>query len=172
MSPLVKTQPKPTYDPVAVTLHQVVRDWGELAQYGWTMPPPKGIHTAMCKAILSVAGGDGVVSQAERNFMLGRIKAYGAPEDELEEMATFDFRNVRLQDVIAKIPQGARRAVIYDAILTSQVDGFHDKEREAARRAATVLGVDPEVVDTYEALIKVENSVRDARMRISLGRDE
>jgi tellurite resistance protein len=117
------------------------------------------------KILMTIAGADGEVAGKERAALEGIARGLGTPENVINEIAKFDFKTARLDDLIdANTPA---RALLYDAMVASSADGnFSDKERQAAQRAASLLGVDSATLASIEGLVQVEIALRKARAEV------
>jgi len=115
------------------------------------------------KAVLVIAAGDGVLSDVELEYYLEMARAFGAPEQALAEYRKFDPHATKLEQLLdPKYAQMARHFV-YDAIKVASADGYHEKEAEAVRKAAKILGIDEWTVASLEALIEAENGLKKTR---------
>ncbi len=54
-------------------------------------------------ALLTIAGADGEVSEAEINWLLNHQRRVGAPEEVIEKYKTFDYKNADLESFLSKI---------------------------------------------------------------------
>jgi hypothetical protein len=53
--------------------------------------------------------------------------------------------------------------MLYDAIKIACVDGYAEKEKAAARKAADLLGIDRSVVTALEGLVLAEEALKQMR---------
>jgi uncharacterized membrane protein YebE (DUF533 family) len=123
------------------------------------------------KALLIIAGADGVVSDAEWTWFYERGRAMGVPEFVLESFKGFDWRNAKIQDHCGT-SRTVARILIYDAITMARADGPYSPEEIAAvREAAGILGVSEDTVESLEGLVELEETLRRMRHRLLRARD-
>ncbi|HVL49195.1 MAG TPA: hypothetical protein VM889_11610 [Candidatus Thermoplasmatota archaeon] len=139
--------------------------------YGVTGPVPVETGVKVAKAILAVAAADGDVTEAETAWLFGSFRALGAPDDAVEALLKFDPRSADLKEILDEEVAPFARLVVHDAIRVARADGLAGREREAARRAARLVGVDAEVVLAIESLLAVDDALRAARA-VQLGAGE
>ncbi|MEH1828870.1 MAG: TerB family tellurite resistance protein [Nostoc sp.] len=131
---------------------KIIGDW----VYKYTLnfkQPPQGAIEAFAKALLIAAKGDSVISQAERDWVVGLTAAKGASEKLIEELQNYQA-NEDIEQVLSKdsIADGAREALLYTAIEASAADGeYNDGEKASVRKIAARLGVSENVVQELEA---------------------
>lgn len=124
------------------------------------------------KALLVIAGADGTVSPAERNWLNQHQRKFGAPEDVIAEYEDFDYRSATLDELMPDIRVDVETwnpapHLIYHAIQMCGADGtYAEAERSKVIRAARSLGVSDETVLTLHALIEMEKAVYDMRAAI------
>ncbi|HLE97704.1 MAG TPA: hypothetical protein VI997_10075 [Candidatus Thermoplasmatota archaeon] len=115
------------------------------------------------KAVASVAAADGELSEAEVACFCTTMRAWGATDLELDEcFGAPEPSGAPLEAALRPLA----RLILYDAIRVAAADGFGPVERDAARRAAERLGLDPGLVPAIEGLLGVEEALRAARLRL------
>lgn len=129
-------------------------------------PIPKELGVKIGKAILVIAGADGDLSEPELGWFLGMAYAMGAPNEVIEEYAKFDYHSASLTEFLGASTKPFARLILHDAIRVARQDGFGDRERMAAVRAAGLLGLDTSIVTAIEGFLLLEDAVRAARMRV------
>jgi tellurite resistance protein len=115
--------------------------------------PPQGAIEAFAKALLIAANGDRVISQAERDWVVGLTAAKGASDQLIEELKNYQA-DEDIEQVLAKdsIADAAREALLYTAIEACGADGeYNDGEKASVRKIAARLGVSEDVVKGLEA---------------------
>jgi tellurite resistance protein len=118
------------------------------------------------KAMLICAGADGL-SKKELDYAINLFKAYGTPDDLLEEYESFDYKKAKLEDYLAPGGTAPPRVILYHAIKISRADGVYSKEERAAtRKAAKLLGVEVSAVSAIEGLVEVEEATNRTRMAL------
>lgn len=135
-------------------------------EMGMGGPVPKQLGAKIGKAILTIAGSDGHLSEREMGWFLGMARALGAPDDVIEDYQKFDYHSARLSDWFDEETRPFGRLILHDAIRVARSDGFGERERAAAVRAAGLLGLDTSLVQAIEGFLLVEDGVRAARMRV------
>jgi tellurite resistance protein len=132
--------------------------------YGRT-PEGAGDPLRYGKILMAIAGADGEVAPREMDALKNIARGLGTPEEIIEEVGKFDYHNAKLEELING--ETPARALLYDAMVASSADGtYSEREREAAHRAAALLGVDSSVVAAIEGLLNVELSLRKARAEL------
>jgi len=123
--------------------------------------PEIGDPSAYGKAVLSVLGADGEVSESERDYILQHLGNMGFPQVILSELEEFDPRNTCFESYAAAARQSSvERMLLYDAITGSMVDEYAERERRAVATAANLLGVDETLVVALEGLARIEFAAR------------
>lgn len=121
------------------------------------------------RVLLMIAAGDGVVSDIEWRFFVGRAKAMGIP-DQMIEKWKFDYTKGDLEGDVKRFWElhGNQRAYsfLYDAIKLASADGYADGEKLALRKAAKVCGVSESIVLQLENLVAMEAAVRELRITL------
>lgn len=141
-------------------------DFWRYDQFGATMLMPPHLAPDIGKAILIVASADGDLTETETSWFFGMGKAFGVPPSVLEEVMKFDPRSEKLETVLTPEVRPYARVILYDAVRCAASDGFSEKERQMAHKAAKLLGVEPSVVPWVETTLQLENDVRHARIRL------
>lgn len=124
------------------------------------------------KILLVIAGADGTVSPAERNWLIEHQRKFGAPEDVIAEYENFDHQSASFEELLSDVKVDVETwnpapHLIYHAIQMCGADGaYGEAERSKAIRAAQALGVPGETVLTLHALIEMEKAVYDMRAAI------
>lgn len=117
------------------------------------------------RAVVTIAAADGVLSERERTFFVGRMRAFGATEERVRAVLDFDVASARIEEVVQPLVQfGPGAAMLYDAIKVASVDGYHAKEREAVEQAARLLGVPMDKVRAIEGVVQAEEGLRAVRL--------
>lgn len=120
------------------------------------------------KALLIAANGDGILAPEERNWVIGRAAAGGAPESLLKELETYPAS----EDIAAVVgstlaTNNSKRAVIYFAVKAASSDGeYHDDEKAAVRKSATAMGISEDVVKQIEDLCAQEEKIKQDRISL------
>jgi uncharacterized tellurite resistance protein B-like protein len=132
---------------------------------------PLDVATNYCGALLVIAGADGELADEELAWFLDEQVMLGAPDELLQAIKEFDWRNANLEELVQSLHYdfdlNARRILLYQAIKMSRADNeYHPKEREAVWKAAEILNVEQEAVRSLEILAEMEDSLD--RMRFNL----
>lgn len=118
------------------------------------------------KALLTAANGDGILTSAERDWVIGRAAAGGAPESLLKELESYSA-DEDINDVVASTlaTNKSKRAVIYFAIKACASDSqYNDEEKTAIRKSATAMGISEAVVEQIEDLYLREEQLKQERI--------
>lgn len=130
---------------------------------------PKQAMINYGKALLKIAGGDGVVSPKERAWLDAHQRKFGATEDVIAAYDGFDHKSADLNELLSGISTDvetweAGPHLIYHAIQMSSADGVHaEGERAKVLEAARTMKVPNDIVLTIEALVRMEKAVYDMR---------
>ena len=144
------------------------RDFTLRLLYGATLgnPDPE-LQLRFAKAIMIIAGADGEVSEREWAMLVGGFKAAQMPDTMLEELARFDWRKAKLEEYLTgdyKHLKAPARVMLYTAIWISRADGqYGPQERAMAKRAATIMGIDDDMLFALEGAAEVEAAAAAAR---------
>lgn len=139
---------------------------GRAVEYGSPGAAPVEILARVPEAIKIVCAGDNDVSDAELAWLVGQGRVSGLPPEAVEAMVKFDPVGKRIEDYVDERMEPYTRLILFDAIRAARVDGFRDRERETAQRAARKLGLEPTFVVAMENQIRTEDALRDARYRL------
>lgn len=146
---------------------QLARAW--LANETWGIAPREDRDlAAIAKAVLICAQGDGQVTPAERDWMIGAYAARGVPAALIDELRAYEGKD-DLAAVLAgtSVAQAAPRVVVYMALQACAADGtLHDLEVAAIVKMGALVGVSEDVVKQLKAVFEEEQAVR--RKRIAL----
>jgi tellurite resistance protein len=120
-------------------------------------------RVAIGNAMLIVVGASGALSPNEMGCFVSIVTAYGAPPDAIDAWQRFDYANARLSDHLKVDPRLARH-LLYDAIRICRADGVYAaRGRAKVAEAARLLGVQPGLVASLEAIVETEEALRNAR---------
>lgn len=140
-------------------------------QYG-TTSASKETMRKYGQALLIIAAADGEVAPAERDWLVRTARAYGTPEDVLDEYQSFDPNSAKLDDLAKSIDSdtgsmASNAKLIYDAISICSADGdYSSKERAKVLWAAALLRVPDDIVLQLHALVELEASVTKLRKAV------
>jgi hypothetical protein len=125
--------------------------------------PEIGDPGAYGRAVLTVLGADGEISDGELSFFLDHAAKLGFPQVILEELREFDYQNANFEDYSGAIrSSSAAKMLLYDAIRGSMIDEYAESEKEAIAKAAGILGIDDDLLRALEGLAGTETAVRKA----------
>lgn len=141
--------------------------WIKTQRYGITKTLPPETSVIWYKALLLCANGDGELSQAERDWVMGHASTYHPEmtQTQLEELknyngtgSTEDIEKLVFSDPLAK--QG-RYVLVYEAIQASAADGeYSEGEKATIRRMASKLGITEVQVIELENLFAEEQALK------------
>ncbi|WP_341527658.1 TerB family tellurite resistance protein [Nostoc sp. UHCC 0302] len=116
-------------------------------------------------ALLTIAGADGEVSEAELNWLLNHQRMAGAPEEAIEKYKTFEYKNADLENLLSKItvdvPTWSKsKSLLYHAIQMARADKDYSlEEQKAVKKAAKLLKVEDDIALALNRLIETEEAV-------------
>jgi len=126
------------------------------------------VREVFLKSLMVCANGDGRLTAAERNWVVGRAAAGGAPESLLNELNDYQA-NEDIKTLVSSTltTDKSRRAVVYFAIKAASADGeYHGSERNAVRSAAAAMDVSLDVVEQIESLCADEERLKEKRISL------
>lgn len=139
--------------------------------YG-SKPNNDAVWLNYAKALMAISGADGVVSEAELNWLKYDFLAIVDAEKQFEdEVLNFDYHHADLQALLNGItfdlPIQHTSALLYDAIRMSRADNVYAPlEREAVERAAKMLGLPAYKAKTIEGLVSTDLSLDATRRSV------
>ncbi|BAY22221.1 hypothetical protein NIES2100_19840 [Calothrix sp. NIES-2100] len=116
-------------------------------------------------ALLAIAGADGVVSEAEFNWLISHQRLVGAPEEVVEKYKKFDYKNADLENLLSKITVDVdtwskSRTLLYHAIQMARADNDYSiEEQNAVKKAAKLLKVEDDIALALNRLVDTEEAV-------------
>ncbi|SRR5579883_1244908 len=138
---------------------KIIGEWVYKYTLNLQLPPQESIE-AFAKALLIAAKGDRVISQEERDWVIGLTAAKGASQQLIEELKHYEA-DEDIDQVISRHPfsnQG-RRALIYTAIQACGADSeYNDPEKASIRKIAAKLEISEDVVKQLEELCEEEKA--------------
>ncbi|AOX03403.1 hypothetical protein BJP34_31715 [Moorena producens PAL-8-15-08-1] len=147
--------------------------WIKTERYGITKTLPPETSVIWYKALLLCANGDGELTQAERDWVIGHATTYHPEmsESQIDEVrnyngtgSTDDIEKLVFSDPLAK---KGRYALVYEAIQASAADGeYSDGEKATIRKMAAKLGISEDKVIELENLYEEEKAFREKRIKI------
>jgi uncharacterized membrane protein YebE (DUF533 family) len=117
------------------------------------------------RALMICAAGDGTVSRKERDWVKGYFAAFGAGQELVDLLETYDGKD-SLESVLAGSPAVAAssRALVHDAIRACSADGdLHPDELADIRKMNTLLGHEDDLVDRWREHYREEERLRQRR---------
>ena len=147
---------------------QLARAW--LSHETWGIAPRADADLkAIAKAVINCAQGDGELSAAERDWVVGAYAARGVPAELIDELRAYQGKD-DLETLLAgvKSRHAAPRAVIYMAIQACAADGeLHALELDVIVKMGALLGVTADVVHQLKAVYDEEQAVRQKRITLA-----
>jgi uncharacterized membrane protein YebE (DUF533 family) len=145
--------------------------WYYREQFGFKRPPPitdpEVVHN-MARALVSVAGADHFLSDAERAWILGYLATKGYPDavlEDVKELGPADAPQVAELMQLGILGKSGR-ILLYDAIRAASVDGYSVSERKSVRRIAAALAISDKDVDAIESLVEEEAAIKQKRIAL------
>ncbi|TAE00786.1 MAG: hypothetical protein EAZ97_05035 [Bacteroidetes bacterium] len=127
------------------------------------------------KALLTIAGSDGEVSEQEWEWIKNYFKIIDeSGEDALEMMEEFDYKNANLAEILSKIDaknelpncrSSLKRTLLYNAIQVAKADDDYS-EKETVEKASKLLGIPKNEVLLIESLVSTEIAIDKMRKTI------
>jgi tellurite resistance protein len=77
---------------------------------------------AQCHLLASVLVADGIMTDAERDFLAHAMNGLGLSEEEREQVVTFSAGDTA-HETLAKLPLAERRAILDELVAAALVDG-------------------------------------------------
>jgi tellurite resistance protein len=152
-------------------LRDLAAAWYYREHFGFVAAPPRVEPQAarrMAVCLLSIANGDGELSDAERSWALGYFAAKGYPTEVIDEARRLTDRDLDVIPALMELgvlkPSG--RILLYDAIRVASADGYHPAEMRAVRAVARALGVPDAAVAEIEALVADEAALPARRIQL------
>ncbi|WP_044212415.1 TerB family tellurite resistance protein [Flammeovirga sp. OC4] len=123
-------------------------------------------------ALMIIAGADGIVSDAEKEWYLEQfVTVSETPPHIAEQVVAYDYKSGKLQDVIDNLKVDVtinfKRTLLYNAVKMASADlSFPEQEREASEKVANILGISPDIAQTIHYLVDTEAKI--SKMRLTL----
>ena len=119
-------------------------------------------NMAYAKALVVCAKGDGEITPAEREWLIGYSVTQGHPQEVVDVIRTYDGGD-SIDDLLRASPNMPvyRRFLVYDALRACASDGdLAAEERQRVVAMAGVMGVPGDVVDELEQLVRQNLELR------------
>lgn len=141
--------------------------WANKEQWGWSYDSYISHENGLdfLKAILVCTKGDGVISEPEREWVLGFAVSREMPESVMKEAREYDA-NEDIADILSRNPvvKKGKQGTIYWAIKACSADeDYNDDEKAAIRKMASLMEISDEIVEQIEAVIIEEQILREKR---------
>ncbi len=142
----------------------------------WDFPSgvPEDERLDYLKMIMVCArgGGDGELTQAEEDWVIGYGAACGAHQSTVDALEAY-AADEDVMDIIERnmpVAETWGRVAVFDAVRASGADGaYNDDERAQVRRVTERLGVSEETVAAIEALCHDEQALKRRRIDLVFG---
>lgn len=143
--------------------------WVLREEEGFTvLPRPADLEIYM-KSLLVCANGDGRITNAEREWVVGIASAMGLPQDKVEHLKTYDAKddlNTLLGGGI-ETSKGAPRSLIYNAIRACMADGeLADSEWATIHKAASIMNIPNAIVEELNDIVLQQATLRERRLKL------
>lgn len=141
-------------------------------RYNITAPIDFDVAVKYGGVLMAIAGADGELGEAEFQWYADEQETlFLESEEYIETLRKFDWKNAKLEELLSGIKYAFsinfRRTLLYQAIKMSRADGlYHEKEKEAAAKAAEILGIDRSGLVSLEAMAELEDATE--RLRLAL----
>lgn len=150
--------------------------WIKTQRYGIKKMLPNETAVTWYKALLLCANGDGKLTPAERDWVIGHATTYHPQmsKSQVDELRTYDgtsstdeIEKLIFSDPLAK--QG-RYVLIYEAIQASAADDeYSEGEKATIRKMAAKLGISETKIRELENLHAEEKALREKSLNIWWG---
>ena len=148
---------------------EITAKWYYKELWGWDLDeictgPERGVFL---KSLLTCANGDGLLTASERQWVIGRAAAGGAPEALLEELESYPATE-DIVDIVGSTlaTNKSRRAVVYFAIRAASSDGdYSELEKVAIRKIAKSMDISETEAEQLEDLVRREDELKAERIR-------
>ncbi|OJJ26187.1 hypothetical protein BI308_07225 [Roseofilum reptotaenium AO1-A] len=141
--------------------------WALKEQWGWSvnrdLTDEEGLD--LLKALLVCSKGDGVISEAEREWALGLGACRKLSMSVIEAGRAYNG-DENIADILSRSPivAKAKKASLYWAIKACSADGeYNEEEKVAIRKMAALMEVSEKAVDEIEGIIVEEQTLRERR---------
>jgi tellurite resistance protein len=141
--------------------------FGPMEHYGAPRGPvPPEWKIQVGKAILTIASADGELSAREWSKWKLLARIAGQPQSVIDELSRIDFTREKLETYFTPELRPAARGILHEAVKVARADGYAEEERQATRRAASLLGLDEQFVVALETFLDMEDALNQARSRL------
>lgn len=134
--------------------------WFEKEEWGFNSIVPRSVMRLYYRALLVCANGDGILTEEERDWIVGRAAANGLPGETVGELQVYWADDDLRQMLTSDLPEGVtdisslHRCLIRDAIRACSSDGeYHEEEQAAVHKMAEILEVPDDVVKRLEETV-------------------
>ncbi|CAF1304948.1 unnamed protein product [Rotaria sp. Silwood1] len=152
---------------------QLITQWIYYDYFQYKNRPPKGnINAKYAKALLDVAGADGILTEAERKWILGYAAIRGVKQEELDILKQYkigseDTTAIFNNDSKLKIAEHFQAELIYDGLRAAAADGaLKTRELDAIDALAKKLGMTDEKFQELLELYRQEEEHRQKRIAL------
>lgn len=157
--------PETTITTQAINTLYARERYGAMAPQAEASTPDRALRYA--KALKMILAGDGEISAKENAAFQDFGVMMGTSKELIDKVNAFDTRREKLEDHLRGLTDCVpARRMLYDAIRIASSDGYADRERAMARKAAELLGIDKDVLEAIEGLVSVEEALKTARAKV------
>jgi len=148
-------------------------------QYNIHQPGDFDVAVNYSRVLLAIAGAEGELAEAELDWYINELVLFGCTEEYLPEISkeyiatvkNLNWKDVNLEELLEKInfdfPMNSPKVILYQAIKMCRADrDYHQKEKEAIRKAAQILGVSLTDVMAIESLVEMEEAAEKLRYSV------
>ncbi len=119
------------------------------------------------RALFCAANGDGRITDAERDWIIGYLRAAGHSAENIASLQSYDGTTDVEELFTRGVQPASRRITIADAIRACGADGdLADEELDAVRAIADRIGVEAEVVDELVDIYRQEQELKARRIAL------
>jgi len=117
--------------------------------------------------VIVVAAGDGDISAAEREFLIGYLHAVGVPQEIIALASTYAGKD-KIEDlkISASLSDSTKHVILYTAVIVAGADGLADAEVAALVKIGAKLGL-PET-ETQKVVHQYKTDLEANKARVAV----
>ena len=122
----------------------------------WNNPtlPDQSLYLEYTRALMNLAGADGVLADSEREWILGNLLIKGGTIEDYQALKTYQPNRSDLEKMISGKPVTTKvlaRSMLFESFQAASADGeLHAKERAAIYQLGRSMGVEDEMLHAIE----------------------
>ncbi len=150
------------------TPHSPASAWLLRHRWNFRAAPPEDDLARYLEAVIACAHGDGALTEAEREWVVGYGAALGLSEPALARLRALTFAAPLAPEALrAAAGRFSAKALLYDAIVACDSDhAYTAAEARTIRASAATLGVSEAAVRELEEVHEQEKALRARRLEL------